>query len=166
MKTIEQEKERKRIWAREHSESNKTRARSWQLANPEKHKEIALRSYYKNKEKYKARRMAYHRNKLKTNIPYALKNSLRIRLSQMLREKTKNGSAVNLLGCSGEELMVYLESRFQEGMSWSNRTKWHIDHIIPLSRFDLENPLELAKACHFTNLQPLWAKDNLIKSNK
>jgi hypothetical protein len=61
-----------------------------------------------------------------------------------------------------------LESKFQEGMTWDNwsRTGWHIDHILPLDNFDLADPEQLRRACHYTNLQPLWAKDNLSKGSK
>jgi len=61
-----------------------------------------------------------------------------------------------------------MQSLFKEGMHWSNNTMhgWHIDHIKPISSFDLTNPEQLKKCCHYSNLQPLWAIDNLIKSNK
>jgi hypothetical protein len=69
------------------------------------------------------------------------------------------------LGCSIPELKTYLESKFQEGMSWENWGiyGWHIDHIIPLDAFNLTNREEFLKACHYTNLQPLWAEENLKK---
>jgi hypothetical protein len=69
------------------------------------------------------------------------------------------------LGCSIDELKTYLESKFELDMSWDNygRKGWHIDHIVPLCKFDLSNKVELERACHYTNLQPLWANDNLAK---
>lgn len=63
------------------------------------------------------------------------------------------------------ELIVHLESKFRPGMTWENRGKkgWHIDHIKPLSAFDLTDPGQVSDACHYTNLQPLWWKENLDK---
>lgn len=80
----------------------------------------------------------------------------------------KSGSPVRDLGCSLEELKTHLEQQFQLGMTWENwsRTGWHIDHIQPLSSFDLTDREQFLKAAHYTNLQPLWAKDNLVKHNK
>jgi hypothetical protein len=82
--------------------------------------------------------------------------------------KNNTHSSIDYLGCEIEELRRYLESKFLPGMSWENygRNGWHIDHIIPLSSFDLSDPGQFRKACHFTNLQPLWAKDNLTKGAK
>ncbi len=102
----------------------------------------------------------------KTN--YYFSTILRRRLLQALKKNQKSGSAVSDLGCSIDELKVHLESKFQEGMSWDNYGKfgWHIDHIIPLSSFDLTDREQFLKACHYTNLQPLWAIDNLRKSDK
>jgi hypothetical protein len=77
-------------------------------------------------------------------------------------------SALTLVGCSLEELQSHLENKFLPGMSWENHGKkgWHIDHIRPLSSFDLTKEEDQKSALHYTNLQPLWWKDNLIKGNK
>ena len=74
---------------------------------------------------------------------------------------------MELVGCTIEELKIYLEKQFKEGMTWENRgIVWHIDHIKPISKFDLTNEEEQKKCFHYTNLQPLFAIDNLRKSNK
>jgi len=72
------------------------------------------------------------------------------------------------LGCTIDELRTHLETRFSDGMSWNNWTLdgWHIDHIIPLAFFDLTDPEQVKIACHYTNLQPLWAEENLRKSGR
>jgi hypothetical protein len=72
-----------------------------------------------------------------------------------------------LVGCSYVELRKLIESKFTEGMTWENWSVngWHIDHIKPLSSFDLTDTEQLKEACSYNNLQPLWAKDNLKKSD-
>lgn len=90
-------------------------------------------------------------------------HSLRVRLGAAIKCEV---SAVRDLGCSIDELKSFLESKFIDDMTWDNYGKWHIDHIKPLSKFDLNDPKEILKACHYTNLQPLWAKDNIVKYNK
>ena len=72
----------------------------------------------------------------------------------------------SLVCMSQENLRAYFESKFIAGMSWDNYGKWHIDHIVPLSSFNLLDPEQVKVACHYTNLQPLWAKDNLKKGSK
>lgn len=95
-------------------------------------------------------------------------HNLRSRLVQALKGIAKSTTTLNLLGCSIEELRTHLEKQFSEGMSWDNygRNGWHVDHIKPLSSFDLLESEQQFKACHYSNLQPLWAEDNLRKSNK
>lgn len=82
----------------------------------------------------------------------------------------KSGSAIADLGCNITFLRTYLEKQFKSGMSWTNygnkKGNWSIDHIKPLSRFDLSKRQELLIACHYTNLQPLWMEENLRKGNK
>jgi len=102
-----------------------------------------------------------------SNPSNKLAHTLRVRINDILKERIKVGSAVNDLGCSIDMLKQHLESKFQLGMTWENHSVdgWHVDHIVPLSKFDLTIKEEFQKACHYTNLQPLWAKDNLVKYN-
>jgi hypothetical protein len=109
---------------------------------------------------------AWKRKQWRTNINYKLKQNLRGRLWAALKGRQKMGSAVIDLGCSIEELKIYLESQFKEGMTWENYGKWHVDHIYPLSKVDLTDREQFLKVCHFTNLQPLWSVENRLKSNK
>lgn len=103
-----------------------------------------------------------------SDVNYKLRSLIRSRINLAIKDKQKSGSAIENLGCSIDELIVYLESKFEDGMNWQNHSRlgWHIDHIVPLSHFDLEDPKQFSKACHYTNLQPLWYNDNLKKSNK
>jgi hypothetical protein len=103
-----------------------------------------------------------------TNDPlFRLIKYSRNRISQYLKTKdiSKSNTTFNIIGCPPEFLKEYIESQFTEGMSWGLMGKHiHIDHIIPLSSAKTEE--EIYKLCHYTNLQPLWAEDNLKKSNK
>ena len=88
--------------------------------------------------------------------------SLRSRLRRFLKkERTFPG-----VGCTREQLKAHIESLWDEGMTWENYGKWHIDHIMPCSAFDLLDQRQVAECFHYTNLQPLWAEENLRKSNK
>ena len=113
---------------------------------------------------------AHANKKYRTNIQHKLKVTLRNRIGKALKRKnsTKAFKTVELLGCSLDDFKTYLENKFQDGMSWDNHTTfgWHIDHIIPLDAFDLTKAEEQLKACHYTNLQPLWWKENLQKNNR
>jgi len=131
-----------------------------------KDKELEKRRVYKKKNVCKINKNQKDREKI--DILFKLKRRLRHRLYSAVKNNQKTGSAIKDLGCSIEELRNYLESKWQEGMTWENygRDGWHIDHKIPLASFDLSDSEQFAKACHYTNLQPLWAKDNLTKGDK
>jgi hypothetical protein len=97
---------------------------------------------------------------------FRIKANLRTRLGEAIKNKQKSGSAVRDLGCSIEYFNHYIAGKFIPGMTWENYGKvWHLDHIIPLSSFNLENREEFLKACHYTNLQPLWATTAIARSN-
>jgi len=142
-----------------------------------KKRNSSLKYYYENidiiKEKNKEynknnreKRNIYISNRKKNDPIYRLSHNIRNRVRTFLITKniTKNNPTFNIIGCSPEFLKEHLERKFTEGMSWGNQGKWHIDHIIPLSSAKTEE--EIYKLCHYTNLQPLWAEDNLKKSDK
>ncbi len=135
-------------------------------------KERRKRWYNNNKAKerqtknnYKERRNSLQKQRRSMDVIFKLKSQLRSRFYNAIKNNQKTGSAVDDLGCTITEFKSHIESKWQKGMTWDNWTKdgWHIDHIKPLSEFVLSNPEELKKACHYSNLQPLWAKDNLDK---
>lgn len=109
-----------------------------------------------------------HANRYKLDLWYKLAHSLRARLYKICNLKwcSKKNRTLEYVWCTKEFLVKYIESKFLEWMSWENRSDWHIDHIIPISSFNLEIESEIHKAMNFTNLQPLWATDNIKKSNR
>jgi reverse gyrase len=125
------------------------------------------KEYYKNnKTKIMMREIEYCRKKYHNNTNFKILVCLRHRLNLALKNSWKFGSTLELIGCSISFLKKHLESQFKENMTWQNYGKWHIDHIIPCASFDLSKPEEQKKCFNYTNLQPLWAKDNIIKKDK
>lgn len=107
----------------------------------------------------------YARMRRRTDPMFRVIANMRSRLRHLLNGY-KSKRTLELTGCNREELKAHLEKQFKPGMSWKNYGKWHIDHIIALSKVNVFDESELMKVCHFTNLQPLWAADNIRKSNK
>lgn len=105
----------------------------------------------------------WYRRETVPNVKIA--HNLRIRLYQAVRGYVRSGSAVRDLGCSLDDFKTYIEQQFQPGMSWDNWTHntWHLDHKRPLASFDLGDREQFLQAVHYTNLQPLWAVDNMRK---
>ena len=157
--------------------------KKWREENPDKVKDRDARYYQENKEKAyiwnknwreKNRELSacyqrqYVKKRYKNDIQYKLTISLRTRLNRAIKNNQKAGSAVGELGCTIGEFKVYIENKFQEGMSWENwkHDGWHLDHIKPLSSFDLTDREQFLEACHYTNLQPLWGWQNMQKHDK
>ncbi len=163
-KKRDQRKIEKQIWLEANKDIIESEKKLKNEIKTKKKKQYKKEWAIKNKDRLNKNR----REKRKNDVQFKLECVLRKRLSDAVRNNRKNGSAVKDLGCNIEQLKKYLESKFQSGMSWDNYGLhgWHIDHIKPLSIFNLEDRNQLLEACHYTNLQPLWAKDNLIKGNK
>ena len=134
--------------------------KDWKSRNKERVAELQRDWMERNQPKMKE-----YRRRLRKNPQYRAASNLRKRVRDLLRTKAERYSS--LLGCSASFLHTYLESQFKKGMSWENYgTAWHIDHIEPCARFDLTNKEHRKRCFHYTNLQPLWVQDNLIKSDR
>ena len=143
------------------------------------------RSLIEKREKSKIRSKEYYKSNKKTLLEkgYAAKVKrlnndpefkLKVLLSHRIRRAiydqrgVKSAKTLELLGCSITDARIHIENQFREGMNWKNHgiIGWHIDHIIPCSSFDLTKIEDQNKCFHYTNLQPLWAEENLRKGNK
>ena len=160
-------------YARSVAHKKVARKNEWYRENKKRILKKNKKYYEKNKKEINKKNTKYKQDRERVDMPFKLTRVLRHRLySAMHRylDGHKVVSAVRDLGCSMEELKRYLESKFQPGMSWSNwgckAGQWSIDHIKPLSSFDLTNKEEALKAVHYTNLQPMWHVDNIRKGNK
>lgn len=119
---------------------------------------------FKNKEKISTR----IRNRKKQDINFRLRANLASRVAMALKGLNKSLSTMFLIGCEIDYLMYYLQEQFTKGMSWDNYGLygWHMDHIKPCVLFDLSKKSQQLICFNHTNLQPLWAEDNLRKGNK
>ncbi len=106
---------------------------------------------------------AHKRHRTKSDVLFRLSNNLRKRVSNALNGRTKSAPTLALLGCSVDMCRAHLERQFTDGMTWDNRTEWHVDHIRPVASYDLSDPRQQRACFHYSNLQPLWARDNLSK---
>lgn len=168
------------------------RNNKWKLDNPERIKKINKEWFIKNREdvlekkkeyrkdnadkisekgkeyyhKSKKRRNDRFKERMATDPVFRLKKTIKCLVYDSFRKNnfTKNGRTESIIGVSFLEFKEYIESKFQEGMSWENHGEWHLDHIIPISM--AKNEQKVIELNHYSNFQPLWAKDNLKKSNK
>lgn len=164
-------------------EKRKEQMKIWNAKNEEKvseyHKKRHKENYIKRKrkivtkevmkerdEKKKEYARAYYKRYYKKNISQKIAQRFRERLWRLLKGKKVKFKIEELIGCTKEYLVSYLKNKFEKGMTLENHGEWHIDHIKPCISFDLRNDDELKKCFHYTNLQPLWAKDNLAKGIK
>jgi len=161
-----------KIWREKNKEKIAKQRKEYRKKYQQKNKEkiAKQRKEYQelNKEKYNKYQKFHHKKYYSSNINYKISTCLRSRFKRALGRNTKSGSAIKMLACSIEEFKKYFESLFTEGMTWAkvHNGEIHIDHKRPLASFDLSIPEEQAKACHYTNLQPLWAVDNMKKGDK
>lgn len=192
-KNAEELRQKKRSYRKEHPEKEKAirqryamnnrdkinnRQRMWKQNNPEKVKETNKKWKDKNPN---WKKNWYKKNPIKAKKIFAkqhqkIMNNPKLRLSKAMRclvykalGKNKNGYKwESLVNYTLEDLRDHLEKQFKPGMSWSNYGKWHIDHIKPVSSFNFKtyNDREFKQCWALCNLQPLWAEENIRKSNK
>lgn len=151
-----------------HAVRRRAKTKAWVLVNHARH--LATCKKYRADPDNLERRREHNRQAKKRYYRlkplYRLKGTLSCRLRTALRGATKSASTVELIGCTVAELRDHIQQQFAPGMHWNNHGAWHIDHIQPCDSFDLFDPDEQRRCFNYRNLQPLWAKDNLRKSNK
>ena len=164
-KNLTHVKERTKNYNKQYYNDNlnfiKEKNKNYYLTNTVFCKEL-MKDFKKNNPNYSKE---YERKRKSIDPIYKLSTIIRSRINKLFKTNnvTKKNNTFDIIGCSPIFLKEYIEKKFTEGMSWSNRGLfgWHIDHIIPLASAKTEE--EIYKLCHYTNLQPLWAKDNLKK---
>jgi hypothetical protein len=167
---IQKERERRKKYSNVYSKKNNEKIIEYRKKYYQKNKEsiIGKTTEWRKNNKSKLNETINNRNKYrKQNDPlYKLKCIMKTNFYISFKKFKKSKKIQNVLGISLENFKEYLEKQFLPNMSWENHSKngWHIDHIIPLS--SAKNEEELYKLWHYTNMRPLWAVDNLKKSNK
>jgi len=149
-----------------YQEANKDKIREQKKAYREYNKDKMKAYYEANKDKLNAYNNSYIKERKKNDTLFKLKCNLRNRIYLSIKNKgyTKKSKTYQILGCTYKEFKEHIERQFTKGMSWDNQGEWHLDHIYPVSL--AKNEEELIKLNHYTNFQPLWAEENLKKSNK
>lgn len=166
--TIEERTEYKKQYYKQWYAANKDKVANWNAENKEHIKAKRKACIAANKDRYKGYKREAKKRRMKNDIDYRLK----VRISQKIRT-TINGKklynhSLDLLGCSVKEAREHLQRQFKPGMTWDNWgvKGWHIDHIIPISSFDFTDIEQQRRCFHYTNLQPLWWIDNIMKADK
>ncbi|MFH0806030.1 MAG: hypothetical protein V1901_04095 [Patescibacteria group bacterium] len=170
--------QRAKKWRQEHKEQDRENRKKWRKKNENKMQKYYLnqKEYLKNyRKKHKKEMNKNLKNRRKNDINFRLKCNLQKRIWETLKGNPKLSTTIKLVGCSIKQFKHWIEKKFKFGMSWENygggwngrgMQEWHIDHIKPCCKFDLSNPKEQKKCFHYTNLQPLWAEENLKKGKK
>ena len=163
-------KEKVAEYQRKYRESNKERITE-QKQKYYKRNKSKLKLYGKlwrqeNKDEMRSYHRHYKRTKRKNDPSYKFCMYQRARLNKLIHGKHQSGSAVRDMGCTGQEACDYLESLFNEHMTWDNwGTYWQVDHIYPLAAANVEDRVEFLAVNNWRNLQPLEASENLRKGD-
>jgi hypothetical protein len=154
-----------RRYYRQNTQKIKERAREYAKSNASQVREYA-RAYRKsNAEKIRTYKRHWTRDRTESDHLYRLIRRVGCRVNNAIRsaKARKSACTIELVGCSPAHLAAHIAAKFKPGMGWHNRTKWHIDHVLPLAAFDLANARQQRVAFHYSNLQPLWKHENLSK---
>ena len=156
-------------WRNKNKEYLNQKYNEWYENNKEHRKEY-LKEYRENNiEKIRKTKRDYERNRKARDPLYKLISNFRTAIYQVLKESNveKNDHYFDVLPYSQEELIQHLENQFTDDLTWDNYGEWHLDHIIPISSFNIQEmgDEEFIKCWSLENLQPLWGEENIRKSN-
>lgn len=158
--------EQARAWYAKHRERVKERLKAQRIKNPEQAK--AKDQRYRERHPETIRETARKSSaRMRLNPYFRLVKNLRQRLYMAVRRKAAlRPSRKEMFGCTRAELIAHLTALLEPGMMWENYGDWHVDHKIPCAHFNLLDPEEVRRCFHFTNLRPLWAVENIRKSDR
>lgn len=167
-------------WREKNKDYVTAKKREWYFANAASVAEKGRATYWADPERFRARQKEYARlnkdavrrvqrrktDRKRVDPVYALRERTRVLILMKLRRMgyTKRSRTHEILGCDWVFFKEHIERQFLPRMTWKNRDRWHIDHIIPISSATSE--ADVIRLNHFTNLRPMWAKDNLSKKDK
>ena len=159
-------KKQKALYEINNSEQIKYKRKQYYLKNKDKIIEKRKQYYLDNKDKINERKNKYSKGRKLTDPLYKLIINIRCLIRNSINKSgySKTSRTYQILGCSFEDFKQHIESKFIEGMTWDNRSLWHLDHIYPVSLATDKD--HLIKLNHYTNFQPMWAIDNIKKGNK
>lgn len=161
-------KEKMKEWLEKNKEHKKQKDKEYRIANWEKKKE-----YNREWRKKDYQKMKTDPNRFEEYINYKIKSNTGRRIREVLKQE-KSLKTIEYVGCSLDKLRIHFETKFSDGMNWSNygesmskaqKHVWHIDHKMPCDAFDLMNPIHQKACFHYKNLQPLWWDENIRKLN-
>lgn len=156
-------------YSQEHYQKNhekiKEQRKEYNQKNKEYRKEQRKEYLQKNKNRINKQQNQYQKTRRSNDPLYKLTRDMRSLIAISIKNNgyTKQSKTYEILGCTYEEFKAHIEQQFTEGMNWDNHGKWHYDHIKPISHGKTEK--EILALNHYLNFQPLWARDNLSKSN-
>lgn len=139
------------------------RSRKENLTPEQWARKLEMAKKHRQADSYKQKKRARERAR-DQDLRFRIARNMRARLRKAVAGRVKSGSAVRDLGCPVNQFKEHIESQFLPGMSWSNfNTSWHLDHIYPLSRTNLEDRAELRAVSNWRNYQPMWLVENSSK---
>jgi hypothetical protein len=177
-------KDKRRAYMAAYQEANRDRLKAYgaayQEANRDRIKAYGAAHYQTNRdrinacnaawraanaERVRACNAAWRRTRYQTSPNYRITVAIRNHLHRIVKSGgVKDAASISYVGCTAAQLRKHLERQFAPGMTWQNHGEWHIDHVVPLAAFDFAAfPAQIKQAEHYTNLRPIWARDNLSK---
>lgn len=163
-------KEKTRIYNSEYREKNREQLKIAKSEYYQKNKDYCIQKSrlwrLNNQQKSVQNAVNYKRKRFAVDVLFKFRHGISSLIGKSIKASgfRKTSKTADILGCSIPFFKSYIEQRFQDGMTWEDRSEWHLDHIIPMA--SAKNKSDILKLNHYTNFRPLWAKENILKSNK